>query len=166
MEMKISPNKIALALLMSAAVACSKDDEKKISKEELLTANSSKSWNVTYATFDKDEPDESCKSVNVSTADNAWIFKSKGVFEFNNGTLTEVPECPECQCSDFANLTGTWKLFSNEDSLSVVATGRIEDNGDITDFADIEILRYKLKSLTATEMVFGGTTEYMTFKPK
>jgi len=143
---------------------CSKDNPKP-SKAELLAGNISKSWNITFSSFDRDESDESCKAVNSFSVDNAWIFKKGGDFEFSNGSIYEIANCQECNCSDLADLVGTWSL-STQDTLLITANGRIESNGQITNFDEEELAKFKVTSITATEMIVGmGPTGYVKFEP-
>jgi len=160
-------NKITFILILATAMAChDHSDEKTPSKEELLTGNSSKNWNVTFSSDDASETDVSCKAVSEISADNVWTFKTKGKFAFSNGTITEMSGCETCQCSDFADLVGTWTLTS-ADTLSVIATGVIESNGDTTALDPEEILRNKITSITTTEFVLGDKTKtYIKFGSK
>lgn len=118
----------------------------------MLAGDPSKSWNITFASSDKDESDESCKAVNAFTADNEWIFKKNGDFEFNNGSTYEIANCPNCNCIDLAHLVGQWTL-SSQDTLLITANGRIETNGKITSFDEEEVAKFKIASITATEMI-------------
>lgn len=162
-------NYLAVAILSSAFIFtdCSKaNDAKTPSKEELLTGNSSKSWNITFSSFDEEESDESCKSVNAFQADNKWIFKVGGDFEFDNGSIYEIANCPTCNCGDFSHFVGNWTL-SSKDTLRVTGNGRIESNGQITPFDEVEVLRTKITSITANEIIIGvKPTAYIKFEPK
>jgi len=158
--------RLTLALLFIAFIItyCSKNDAKP-SKTELLTGNSSKSWNITFSSLDNDESDESCKTVNSFSGDNAWIFKKNGDFEFSNGSIYEIPNCHACGCSDWVDLVGTWSL-SAQDTLVITANGRIESDGQITALDEEELARFKVTSITATEMIIGvEPTGYVKFEP-
>jgi hypothetical protein len=164
--MSMNLNKIAVILILATAMAChDHDNTKKPSWEELLTGKSSKSWNVAFSSFDEEESDVSCRMVNAYTADNALIFKTKGEFEYSNGTIHEIADCEECTCGDLADLVGTWSL-SKEDTLSVFANGRIEDNGDITFFDGLIILKYKISSITENEIIIGNKTTFIRYESK
>ncbi len=145
-----------LIALLIGSYACNDKEAKSPSREELLTGNSTKSWNITSSIFDADEEHETCKSTSPINTDNKWMFSKDHSFEFNNGIITEGDDCTGC-CTDFANLKGTWSLFSNEDSLSIVVDTRI-DNGIETTFDSDELLRGKITKLTETELIFSGLT--------
>jgi hypothetical protein len=159
MKMKIT--NIAFISLLILSIACKDEKEASISKEELLTANASKSWKLDYSSSDKYEDLESCKTTSDINSDNEWIFNTNGDFKFSNGTITEA-DCEEC-CSDLANLVGNWSIFSNGDSISIVVDGRLD--GDVVIPEDeFELIRVRLTGLTKDEMVFtamGDTTVYV-----
>jgi hypothetical protein len=164
--MKTQYKKLVFIFVASIVIACSKDNVKQPSKEELLTANSSKSWNITFSSDDADETDVSCKEVNAYTADNAWTFKIKGEFEFSNGDLYEIANCDTCQCTDAADLVGNWTL-SKQDTLSIIVNGVKESNGSITPHDPMEIVRGKITSISEKEIILGDkTATYLKLEPK
>lgn len=131
-------------------------------------STSSKSWNITKSSLDNDFPSESsCRTSNIKNKDNRWIFKSGGLFEYDNGKIQEDKTCESNCCADLAKLKGKWTIkhvksnvpagkFDIGDSLLININQRKRDNeaefvtikefvikGKITAFSDKKIVLEK-----------------------
>ena len=162
---------ILVVVCISLAFSCKDDDEKKgMSKEEMLTANSSKAWILAEANTDATEEHEVCKSTSDRNLDNTWTFFKGGDFEFNNGTVIEDPACDvEGCCSDFVNLHGTWRFSTNEENLIVEAIGEIGSGGEKTPFPvdeQGELFNAKINKLTVSELSVSQGDYTAKFTPE
>ncbi len=147
--------KILIPVLFLSVFAC--DDDDAPSKTELLTNNSSKSWNLTAAT-DDDEEDEGCSTGSERNKDNTWVFYGDGKFIFDQGVVTETETC-----SDLKNITGTWSFQEGETKLRIFALYNTDDPSDT--FND-ELFTARLIEITAEKFVLELDGEQATFTPK
>ena len=152
----------SFAIAVMATISCSDDKTKSPSKAELLAGSTSINWKLTYNSEDKDEADESCTASSTMSMDNVYTFKKGGVFQFDNGTITDGGDCDEC-CSDIINSTGVWKIYSKDDSVSVVLNAIIV-GGVSTPADDEELFRAKIISLTKTELKITQDLDTVIFK--
>jgi hypothetical protein len=158
--------KLFLVLLLAVfAFSCDKDDDKKTpSQEEMLTANSTKSWKLSAKTDDSQENDETCKSSSARNQDNRWKFTKGGYFEFDRGTVTgEEDELCESCCSDIVNFYGTWEIANGK--LIIMAEGVLV-NGTKEPRDEEEILNETLKSLSEDKFeISTAAGDVATFVP-
>jgi hypothetical protein len=155
--MKRSP--LLIASMMLVAIACSKDEDKPVSKKELLTNNSSKSWNITDETPADLEP--GCGPSSDGAKDNTWTFYADGKFTFDHGTVVEESES---SCSDFINITGTWSFTDNESKLLIVAEKDTDNPDEVRDAETI--FHADIKKLTKDALVLASSGTEATFSPK
>jgi hypothetical protein len=132
-------------LILSTNLQCKKnDDEKVVSKTELLTTGS---WKLTAVMADEDangtyETDEFA-SFSDCFKDNYLTFPPNGNLESNEGPT-------KCSPSDPQTETATWTLTQNETHLKV--------NGDELKLEELTISRLNLK-----ESYSGGRSSLVTF---
>lgn len=141
-----------LILLVISCISCQEESnpvKNEPSKEELLTGNNSRNWQVTYRSTDRGETRSSCKISSIQNTDNYFIFKKGGTFIYDNGTITENPD--EDSCGDLADLFGTWEFTSNQDSLLVIVNRKLQD-GDTVSINEVRLLKGKILSLAAQEL--------------
>ncbi|HTJ51386.1 MAG TPA: lipocalin family protein [Cyclobacteriaceae bacterium] len=152
----------SITIAAIAAISCSDDKTKSPSKEELLAGSTSVNWKLTYSSEDKDEADVSCTASSAMSLDNVYTFKKGGAFQFDNGTIIDGGDCDEC-CSDIVNSTGIWKIYSNNDSVSVYLNAMI-DGGVSTPTDEEELFKAKIISLTKTELKITQDLDTVIFK--
>jgi len=156
-------------LLLSIAFACS-DDEKETNEnknqEELLTGNTEKHWKIIENSSDEDEEEQSCKTSHPMNNDNRWVFIKGGDFRYDNGDITDDPDCDDdvqdC-CSDMLDLFGTWEFSADKKKLIVTAEGKIED-GEETFESPEQIMNATIEKLTENEMILtqrGVTVKFI-----
>ncbi len=103
-----------LAIIIFTNVRCKKDDdEKMLSKTELLTSGT---WKLTAVVSDNDangsyETDEFA-GFSDCYKDNYYTFQSNGILELNEGPT-------KCSPADSQTETATWQLTQNETYLKI-----------------------------------------------
>jgi hypothetical protein len=147
--------KLLLPAIFVFLLAC--DDDEAPSKTELLTNNSSKSWNVTGDSSD-DEDDEGCSVNSERSKDNTWTFYSDGKFTYDHGEVTETETC-----GDFKNITGTWSFLEDEKKLRIFI---LYNTDDPTDVLNDELFSANLIEISADKFVLENDGIQLTFTPK
>ena len=125
---------VSIAALLALS-SCSKDDDPKASKTELLTA---KAWKQTKikALGVEGEPDACDK-------DDTYTFKTDKTFVQDEGAT-------KCDSSDDQTTSGTWK-FNGDETIITVST---EDSG-ITISYDETIVELSATTLKVKYTIFG-----------
>jgi hypothetical protein len=113
-----------------------------ISKTDLLTNGSQKSWSFYSMT-----PDERCSSI----ADDTWIFFANGTFEYSRGTVTADAANT---CRDFVNVTGTWSFSNSETNISVTA---LQEKGNPSNVFSVIMLQGQITVLEDNRLVVVKT---------
>jgi hypothetical protein len=133
-------------------LGCSDDDDATpVSKLDLLTGGSQKSWYV-YDTTD----DDPCPS----TADDNWTFFADGVLDYNHGTITDSEEG---QCGDLVNFEGTWEFGDNETSLTMVAERNTDTDEDLGSFT---LISGDITTLTEDRLVISVSSGSVEFRKR
>ena len=143
---------LTLIVLM---LACK--DEEKISRLQLLTNGSTKSWNVTAESPESSEI--SCRPDTDFASDNSWAFSSDGTFKYDHGTLTEGEVC-----SDMRNLTGNWKFTESESNLLI--TLLYETGNPSYTFDGDTLFLTSIETLTTSTLTLKQDGQSLTFSPK
>jgi hypothetical protein len=146
----------SFSILACAAIVIACHDDDKVSKTQLLTDGTSKSWNITATSPEPDE--ESCRPDADHARDNAWTFSNDGSFVYDHGTLTEGEVC-----SDARNLTGLWKFTENEANLLITVLYETGNPGNTFD-GDTLVLA-KIEAITAEILMLNIDDEIATLTP-
>jgi hypothetical protein len=111
-------------------------------KTSLISGATHKQWFL----YSK-APDEagSCISSAPLSRDNTYTFYANGTFEFDHGAITEDATCQgEDCCTDFVNLTGTWRFTNSQKGLRIIA---LHETGNTANAQKI--------------VLYNGTIEYL-----
>jgi len=110
----------------------------------LLSSVNSKSWYL-YTSLPESTV-SSCKSSSKISLDNTYTFYANGTFEFDHGTVIEDPSCQdEGCCSDFINLSGTWKFTNDQTGIVITA---LNERGYPDHKVNIELYNGTISELT------------------
>ncbi len=153
----VKENHLLFYSLFLFMIACGqKDSVIPVSQEKLLTADVSKSWRITANSRDSTKNlSPSCKTSSIQNTDNKLIFTKGGVFQYDNGTITEDVSCQISGCcSDLADLLGNWVI--RNDSLVITVNARI-DNGLTTPIKEVKLSTGKIQKLEENEMILSNT---------
>jgi hypothetical protein len=132
-----------LAIMLSALFCCSKENEPAlVSKKELLSGTSQRSWYMYAMT-----PDERCGSA----FDDTWTFFSTGEFEYDHGTVLDDQVK---RCGDFVNLIGSWEFQNNETRLKVTA---LQEKNNPSNTFEFLILFGTIHQIDADKFVIKDT---------
>lgn len=125
---------IVLIFALALFFSCDKEKEEPvISKTDLLTGGSQKTWYMHSAS----PADELCSS----QSDNTYIFFADGSFEYDHGTVTMGTD-NDSECGDLVNLEGTWEFKENETAIVIVGRrvkGETEDMAEPLTLFDVKI---------------------------
>lgn len=149
---------LLLLCMVSLFVGCADEADPEapieLTKAELLASEESKVWFLFAITPD----DDSCPGEEVFLVDNTWTFLADGTFEFDHGTVTEVPDCDDC-CGDAINLTGAWEISEDGTEFNMYILYATGDPDNVFPDDENEFFNGTIVSLEENKMIFSQMDE-------